>query len=64
MRLTIISDVKNNQQIFWNGKMYGTHVNVHTIDYIIKFGNSVATDYQTMILICFNTVATLLEIKY
>ena len=31
MRLTIISDVKNNQQKFWNGKIYGTHVKVYTI---------------------------------
>ena len=31
MGLTIISDVKNNKQKFWNGKIYGTHVKVHTI---------------------------------
>ena len=35
MQLTMISDAKNNQQNFWNGKMYGTHVKVHTIYYKI-----------------------------
>ena len=48
MRLTMISDVKNNQQNFWNGKMYGTHVKVHTIyngahvaNQMVRFDNKI-----------------------
>ena len=53
MRLTIISDVKNNQQKFWNGKIFGTDIKVHTIyEYIMTFANSMTIDYLTIISVC------------